>query len=246
MAVQSRADQQNFPFILSGEVFSRTVTFLQDAGRAAALVFGTVMAKVMTTIPTTGTADAGNTGDGTVTAVSAGAGGFPIIGEYVLENTLAVADGGVFKLTDPNGNIVATQLTMTVGAGLATVFVAGGLTFTITDGATNFALADSFIIDVTANGKWVPFDPTAVDGSQIPSGIFVGDDIAAASLVAGDVTDQAVYVGGCATFDTQQIVFDDGTSTLATVLENGQTVQDALDSIGLFSELTVDIDELEN
>jgi hypothetical protein len=246
MAVQARADQQNFPFVLSGEAYTRSETIQQDAGRTADLDTFTVMAKDTVTIPTTMTADGGNTGDGTVTAVAAANPGSPLVGDYTLECTAAVTNGGVFKLTDPGSNIVATELTMQAGAGAATIFNAGGMIFTVTDGAADFIVGDKFTIAIAANGKWVPFDPSAVDGAEIPLGIFCGDTIATASLVAGDITDQPIYEGGTFTFDSQQLVFDDGVSTLATVTGNGMTVQDALGALGMFAENTVDIDELEN
>lgn len=247
MSQQNRADLNNNPFILSGmSLVKNGITLEQDAGRAAVLAEFTVMAQKPVDIPTTGTADGGNTGDGTVTAVAAAAGGSPIVGTWLLTNTFAVTNGGVFKLTDPNGNIVADNLTLRVGAGLLTTFVAGGITFTVTDGATDFAAADFFTIAVTANGKWVPFDPTAVDGGEIPKAVLMVDDVTAAALVAGDVTDQTLLVGAATTIDASQVVFDDGSSTLGTVLNNGKTVGDALAEIGIFTEETVDIAGFEN
>jgi hypothetical protein len=148
MSVQARADQQNFPFVLTGEALTRTETLLTDAGRTTPLVFGTLMAKI------------------------------------------------------------------------------------------------------AATGKWVPFtDETAVDGTAIARGIFCGDDVAAADLVAGDVVDQPIYEGGCFTFDTQQLVIENS-KLLTTVVDAGavsaHTVQDDLEKFGMFAEQTVDIDELEN
>ena len=167
-------------------------------------------------------------------------------GDWILTNTLAVAEGGVWSLTDPDGNVVATELAMTEGSGLLTVFVAGGMIFTLTDGATDFDLADIFTITVTANGKWVPFDPTAVNGAEFPRGVLMVDNVTAAALVAGDVTDQTILIGGACTVDSDQLIFDDGTSTLDTVLRDGSTVRDALDAIGIFDENTVDIAGYEN
>jgi hypothetical protein len=229
MAIQTRGDIDTRPFVLFTYPASRVDdgTIEQDAGRATVLEQYTLMAKKPVTIPTTMTADIGNTGDGTVTAVAAAVGASPIVGTYELENTLAVADGGVFKLTDPNGNVVASELVMTVGAGLATVFVAGGITFTITDGATNFALADKFTLAVAANGKWIPFDPAVVDGGEVPQGIYMGGDIAAADLVAGDVVDNPVMIQGIR-FDADKLVFDDGSTTLDTLLSSGLTVREEL------------------
>lgn len=243
MAVQASADLNNNPFILSGISYAKNgITLAQDAARAAVLAVFTVMAKIAVTVATTGTADAGNTGDGTVTAVAHSVTGpSPIVGSWVLTCITAITNGGVFKLEDPNGNIVANNLVMTAGAGLATIFTAGGMTFTITDGATDFAADDFFTIAVAASGQWAPFAVDGVDGTQIPAGILMVDSVTAAALVAGTVTDQTILTGGCCTVDDTQVVFDDGSSTLNTVLAGGKTVGETLAEIGIFTEATVDI-----
>lgn len=248
MAVQDRLNVTTVPFIRSGESLTKeAATIQQDAARSTVLSPFTVMAKKNLTVPTTGTADAGNTGNGTVTGVAAAAGGVaPIVGAYVLTCTFAVVNGGVFKLEDPNGNIVADNLTLRVGAGLATTFVAGGLIFTITDAATDFAADDFFTITTVAVGKWVPFDPSAIaDGSALFAGIYLGDEIAAATLVAGDVTDSPMLVGGACTIDSGQLVFENS-AALATAQADGKTLEQAMAAYGIFVESTVDIDVHEN
>lgn len=229
MSIQARTNIDTRPFVLFTYPASRQDdgTIEQDAGRAAILAQYTVMAKKPVTIPTTMTADGGNTGDGTVTAVAGVAGAAPIVGTWELECIIAVANGGVFKLTDPNGNIVDNNLVMNVGAGVATVFTAGGMTFTVTDGATDFIVTDLFTIAIAANGKWIPFDPASVDGGEIPLGILMGEDIAAADLVAGDVVDQPIMEHGIR-FDADKLIFDDGSTTLDTVLASGLTVREEL------------------
>lgn len=102
----------------------------------------------------------------------------------------------------------------------------------------------------TADGEWVPFtNAAATDGTAIPRGFYLGDEISAASLVAGDVTDVPILVGGgAATLDRDQIVIENSL-TLGTVIGSGvasYTVEDAINSVGLFPEFTVDIDEFEN
>lgn len=89
-----------------------------------------------------------NTGNGTVTALSAP--GTPRPGAWVLTLITAVTNGGVFKLVDPLGATASTTITMTPGAGGATVITTAGLQFTITDGSTDFAVADKFTITVPA------------------------------------------------------------------------------------------------
>lgn len=247
MAVQARLNINTTGFVIYEYPASRKDdgTIEQDAGRAAVLAQFTLMAKKPVTIPTTMTADGGNTGDGTVTAVAAAAGGVPIVGAYTLANTFAVADGGVWSLTDPNGNLIVDGLTMNVGAGGASIFVAGGMTFTITDGATNFALADEFTIAIAANGDSVPFDATAVDGSEIPESIYMGDDIAAADLVAGDVVDVPLVFTGMK-FDEDKLVFDNGADTLDTLLSTGKTIREELALLTLIPQQTQTASDFEN
>ncbi len=102
------------------------------------------------TVPTEGTADAGNTGDGTMTVVSQGVGAGLKIGSYEVECVEAVTNGGIFKLTDPDSGILATQIEMFAGAGEVSVIAEGGLVFSLTDGATDFIVGDKFTLVVTA------------------------------------------------------------------------------------------------
>jgi phage tail sheath gpL-like len=108
--------------------------------------YGTVTASAIT-----------GTGNGTLTAMSVT--GVAVPGAYTLTVNTVAANGGTWTLTDPNGTVVSTSLLMTAGVGTATVFNVGGLQFTITDGTTDFALADSFTMTVPATSvnltsKW--------------------------------------------------------------------------------------------
>jgi hypothetical protein len=112
-------------------------------------------------------------------------------------------------------------------------------------------LRNTAMAQIAASKKWVPFtDETLLTGEAIVRGIYRGDDIPAADLVAGDVTDVPIVVGGAAaTFDTEQLVIENA-KTLNTVVAagtvNAHRVEDDLNRIGLFAESTVDIDEFEN
>jgi phage tail sheath gpL-like len=88
------------------------------------------------------------TGNGTIGTFSVT--GTPRPGDWRLTNTQAVANGGVWQLSDPNGVVVATGLTQTVGVGAATVFNVAGIQFTVTDGTTDFGLGAYFVITVPA------------------------------------------------------------------------------------------------
>lgn len=110
---------------------------------------------------------------------------------------------------------------------------------------------NTLMAQIAATKKWVPFtDETAVDGSAIARGIYVGDDIPAADLVAGDVVDVPIIVAGAAATFTADDLTIENAKTLDTVVDaatvNAHRVEDDLARIGLFAESSVNIDEFEN
>ena len=167
---------------------------------------GTILARQEVAEAITPTADAGNTGDGTVTLAAVVTGPIvPLVGNYTLECIAAVTNGGTFKLEDPNGALVANNLVMTAGAGTATAFVAAGMTFTITDGTTDFVVGDKFALAVAADGKLVPFSLTGVGGAQVPKAVLTYDVTAAGAgnvviraMIAGHVRKERLIVKGSA------------------------------------------------
>lgn len=89
-----------------------------------------------------------NTGNGTMGTVTVSAGAKQ--GAYVLTITEPGANVGTFIVEDPDG--------IQIGDGaVASAFSAGGLAFTLADGATDFVAGDSFTITVTytANAKFI-------------------------------------------------------------------------------------------
>lgn len=88
-------------------------------------------------------AGAGNTGDGAMGAIASD--DTAKLGDFVLVCAAEDANAGDFTVYDPEG----------VYLGILTVaveFVAGGLTFTLADGAADFLVGDSFVITVTESG----------------------------------------------------------------------------------------------
>lgn len=137
---------------------------------------GTLLARQDVDIAITPAADVGNTGNGTCTAATVQDGPVvPIPGTYVLTCITAVANGGVFKLEDPNGALLSNTLTMTAGVGAATVFELAGLKFTLTDGATDFAAGDIFNLPVVSNGKITVFNPAGAGGAQKIKGVLTNE-----------------------------------------------------------------------
>ena len=172
------------------------------------------------------------TGTGTVTAGSVVAGPIvPLVGDYVLNCIEAVAEGGIWELLDPNGALVATGLTMTPGAGGATIFEVGGLTFTITDAATDFVAGDTATLTVVANGKMVPYAIAGLGGAQSPTAVLTYDVTAAG---AGDVAIRAMISGGVV--KERLIISADG---------DGSNITDAiLDQLRDFTIVSEKVEEL--
>lgn len=183
------------------ETGAMTIAQNQDLARGA--VLGKVLYGAVSAAP-----DGGNTGDGTCTELAT-LGGKPlaIVGDYVLTCVEAVTNGGVFDLVDPNGNIVATGLRMTVGAGGESVFKVGGITFKLTDGATDFVAGDSFTITVAAGSEQgLLLDKDAVDGSQQFEAVLAE----AVETGAGETQLACVFESGG--FQTQELSFASGTT----------------------------------
>lgn len=117
----------------------------------------------------TETADPGNTGDGTLTALSVT--GTPLPGDWTLVCTAAAADAGLFDLIDPNGVVQATGLDLT---GSPVVFDEAGIGFTLTDGTADFIVGDFFTITVPATDVQLTAKWEGVTGNDIDISV-VGD-----------------------------------------------------------------------
>jgi len=109
---------------------------------------------------------AGNTGNGTMGTVTVSAGAK--LGVYKLTITEPGSNIGAFEVEDPDGVLA--------GVGdVAAAFSAGGLAFTLADGATDFVAGDGFNITVTATS-----------GTDV--GNFLGITVRDATLGAEDDT----------------------------------------------------------
>lgn len=113
----------------------------------------------------TGAAVSGNTGNGAISAVSAGA--TAKAGVYTANLIEPAANGGTFSVEDPDGVNVGTAV-------VGTPF-AGPVNFTIADGATDFVAGDRFRITVAeGSGKYKEYNPANTDGSQTAVALLLG------------------------------------------------------------------------
>lgn len=154
----------------------------------ALLKRGTVLGQ-QNTSPVIAAPTAGNTGNATIGAVSAGAS--PLTGTYKATATGPTA----FAVTDPEGVAVGN-------AAAGTAFTSTGVNFTITAGSTPAVAGDSFTIEVAdAVGTYIASVRTASDGSQNPVAILADD----ADATLGPVTSGG-YVAG--EFNAARVIFD--------------------------------------
>ncbi len=139
----------------------------------------------------TGAAVAGGTGNGTIGAVTLGAGAKE--GVYRLTCIEPATNAGAFQVEDPDGIVI----------GVATVGVAfvGAINFTIADGSTDFASGDQFTVTVAAGTKYKKSASAATDGSQDPDCILAepvdatGGDVTGVAYITGDFNDAKVVFG---------------------------------------------------
>ncbi len=111
-------------------------------------------------------------------------------------------------------------------------------------------LFGTLLAKIAATGKYVPFtSEVAVDGTAHPSAVYTGADVPAADLVAGDVEDSIVLLGGTVVIDKNRLHIENA-KTLATVIGAGtlaaKTVEDALNDRGIFLGESEDTTSFEN
>jgi hypothetical protein len=121
----------------------------------------------------------------------------------------------------------------------------------LTDAGRVTALAKYTVLaKVAATGKYVPWDTlTATDGSALPRAILMSDDIAAATIAAGDVTGVHILEGD-ALVDESKLVFDGGTLSLASVINpsdatNKYWILTGRDVLKMFGIVPNDVDYIQ-
>lgn len=147
------------------------------------LVAGHVLGRVFSSGTAVSAPAAGNTGNGVMGAVTVT--NAPN-GVYQVVITEPGANVGEFEVRDPHGAVIGQGT-------VASAYSAGGLAFTLADGATDFAVGDAFNITVSGGGaKYKEYNPANTDGSQYVAGILWDDtDATAADIQAAAVTSDA-------------------------------------------------------
>ena len=160
------------------------ITILAGSGSPRVLTAGQALSKKFAGTGVSA-ADAGNTGDGAMGAVTVGARAKP--GVYELVCIEPATNLGTFRLSDPDGVLVGVVT-------VASAFSSLHLSFTLADGAADFVSGDRFTITVTEGAtKWLAFDQDLTAGEQFVDGILRED------VTAPDGTDAqgVVFVRDC-------------------------------------------------
>lgn len=162
---------------------------------------GSVLGKITTGEASSAAKTGGNAADtGTfvldaTTPILAGA----MPGVYLLRCITAAANGGTFRLYDPDGGVLG-DYAITGGAG-GTVTVDKHIKGVLTDGTQDFIVGEGFDITVEGSGKYRLATTAAVDGSAVPCGIAVhaadadGDDVDVLVYTRGDFNAAALAFG---------------------------------------------------
>lgn len=112
-------------------------------------------------------------------------------------------------------------------------------------------LTNTVMAKVAATGLWTPWVNVAgVDGSAIPRGIYVGDNIVAADLVDDNIADAPIIIADCIV-NENLVVCDDDILTLDSVIGAGTIFaaigRDVLEDVsGIITEVCVSISHVEN
>lgn len=156
-----------------------------ERSREAITVGATAITACMVLGATLGAATAavkagGNTGNGTFTIDASTptlAGAKP--GVYRLRCIAAAANGGTFRLEDPDG-IVLGDTVMAAGAATVSEHIRGALA----DGSSDFIVGDGFDITVPATLTYGPLNLAATTGLSVAAGISYGNYAASSRGVA--------------------------------------------------------------
>lgn len=116
------------------------------------------------------------------------------VGAYAATCITAAANGGTFRVEDPDGNVLGD---VAVGATFD-----DDIKFVIADGATDFIVGDKFTITVAAgSGKYLLSAAAAIDGSAVPDVVLAEDgdasagDKTALAYTRGDFNERALTLG---------------------------------------------------
>jgi hypothetical protein len=262
MSVQVSRDINTQPFLLGGHPVSKhDGTILQDAGRSAALAPFTVMAQVPSSLKFVPLTDVDPTI--TVAKMVCGANGANLAAwQAVTDGEFKISVDGVeisvtgldFSSITALDEIVDTINAVFLGRCVAIYdskadvvsFISptpglNGSVTVLTAGAAGTDISGAgFLNGLTGTGTATA--GAGDDGQNLPYGIYMGPSITAAALVAGDVSDSPILIGGTgALVDENQIVLENSLTLDSVVISKNATIRGVLEARGIVPKDSVDI-----
>lgn len=252
---ESKLTLQNQPWDLGGNgIFKDDKTVLQDAGRSTDLAFLTVMAIKQSDgkmIPLTDINPAltgakmvcGANGGDLAAWQAVGDGAFKIFVDGTEHDITGLVFTSVVALTDVIGIIKAAV------AGLFDVeYDALGDVFTFVSKKSGLPASSIAVLtagsagtDISGtgflNGLTTVGTVTVATGEateSIPAGLLMSDDIASATIVAGDVDDQPLLIGGGKLVDEDLIILENSLTLASIIVATGKTIRQHLQDIDIY------------
>lgn len=193
----------------------RDVVTVYEAG-AKTYPIGTVLGRTFVSTSVTATAGT-NTGNGAIGTVTAT--GKAQRGTYTIRIIKAATNAGDFTVSDPSGAVT--------GYGTVAVAYSNQIAFTLADGAADFAVGDSWTVEVVGDYKYKQVEATATDGSAVARAIYI-------SANDGSFSTSAI----AATTDTSVIALVRGAAIVGKeTLTYGASIDTTAEKTKLYSEL---------
>lgn len=184
MAVQTETAHAG-EFVISEATRSRSRENVL-IGASQTLLVGAIVALSLVGASAEATAASGNTGNGTIGAITIDADAAP--GVYVLTIIEPAANGGTFSVEGPDG--------VELPGGKVAVAYNGPINFTLADGATDFVAGDSFEIAVAADPAERQYVEWSVDGAPAAGILFDAVTTGSGETAPGVIIDGDAEVNG--------------------------------------------------
>ena len=169
---------------------------------------------------------------GSATAGTGGEALFESISEIINANAAGrfscYFDGDAFVFVSPTAGLPSSVITVLSA---------------VSGGAGTDISGASYLNGLTGTGTVTA--ATGGDAEDMPAGIYVGNSITAAALVAADYEDAQIITGDCF-FDEDQLVLENSLTLASVITRSSQTVRDALRQLGLQATDSVDFSAQEN
>lgn len=153
-----------------------------------------------------------NTGDGTFTLADPSVVGGAVPGDYVVTITEAATDGGNFQVEAPSGEVI--------GLGSVGAAFADQIAFTIADGATDFAVGDTWTVTVEASDiAYSAHDTAGTDGEAIARAVLLTELV---NSTESATTETAVIIARSAEVFADKLIYETGATTADKAAANAQ------------------------